>query len=224
MGIHQDVSRAKPELILVDDHRMVIEALTKLLARDYAVVATFCDGRHLVDLLKQRGADCILLDLEMPGMSGMSLIPRIRRLQPATKILVLTMLLDRGLAEAALAAGAHGFVSKESRFEELTTAISEVLANRRYVSPRVPKSSHRVGLTAQHQSLHRLTPRQQEIVLLMGDGMSPTDIAHRLNLSPSTVTFHKHNLMRVLGIDSEAELLRYAVLVRASARAAGEAN
>ncbi len=222
MAKHKSALASKAELILVDDHRLVIEALAKLLAREYTVVSALCDGLQLLELLKRRGADCIVLDLDMPSASGLSLIPRIRRLQPGAKILVLTMLQDREIADAALAAGADGFASKEATYTELTAAIAEVLAGRRYVSPRVPKSSHRAGLGAQHLALRRLTLRQQEIVLLMGEGIPATAIAQRLGLSPSTITFHKHNLMRVLGIDAEADLRQYAVLVRASAGAATE--
>lgn len=127
------------------------------------------------------------------------------------------MMLDRGLAEAALAAGASGFVPKDAGSSELQEAIEQVLAGLRHLSPRVPKASHCVSLDARHLGLHRLTPRQQEIVLLLGEGRPGAGIARALGLSPSTITFHKRNIMRVHGIDTEAGLLRYAVLVRAGA-------
>ncbi len=127
------------------------------------------------------------------------------------------MMLDRGLAEAALSAGANGFVPKDAGSDELRTAIAQVLAGLRYLSPRVPKTSHSLSLGARHVSLHRLTPRQQEIVLLLGEGRSGVEIAHTLAVGASTITFHKHNIMRALGIESEASFVKFAVLVATSA-------
>jgi len=193
---------------------MVVESLCTTVGRKFDITAVAFSGDELLALLRESTAECLLLDLVMPGRNGLELIPAVRNLQPAMKILVVTMLLDRGLAGAALSAGANGFVPKDAGMEELTFAIGEVLAGRRYVSPRVPKSSHRVGLAAHHMGLHQLTPRQEEVLLLLGEGRSETEIAGTLHLGLSTITFHKHNLMRALGIESEAALTQYAVLVR----------
>jgi DNA-binding NarL/FixJ family response regulator len=143
-------------------------------------------------------------------------------MQPEIKVVVLTMLLDRALAEAALHAGAAGFVPKDAGATELRTALKEVLAGRRYVSPRVPKTSHRVGLWARHEGLYRLTPRQEQILLLLGEGKSCSQVSRELGLTPSAITFHKHNLMRTLGIASESDLLHFAVLVESSVHLAKE--
>ncbi len=100
-----------------------------------------------------------------------------------------------------MAAGAHGFVpNDDTSAGDLKNAIAEVLARRLYVSSRVPKTMHRVGLAAARRGLHRLTPRQQEIVLLIGARKSASEISHELGVSPSTVSFHKNNIMRVLGL------------------------
>jgi DNA-binding CsgD family transcriptional regulator len=85
------------------------------------------------------------------------------------------------------------------------------------VSPRVPRTTHRASLGAAHVGLNRLTPRQQQIVLLLGEGKSSVEVARLLHLGPSTITFHRKNIMRILGLDSEGSLLRFAVLVRAGA-------
>jgi DNA-binding NarL/FixJ family response regulator len=204
-------------LILADDHRMVIESLQMILGCDYDIIGIAFNGDELLARLRQSAADCLLLDLVMPGRNGLELIPTIRNLTPVMKILVVTMLLDRWLANASLCAGADGFVPKDATLEELKLAINEVLAGRRYVSPRVPKSSHRLGLAAHHLGTQQLTPRQEEILLLLGEGRSETQIAVALHLGVSTITFHKHNLMRVLGIKSESALTQYAVLLRVGA-------
>jgi DNA-binding NarL/FixJ family response regulator len=205
----------RPRLILVDDHRLVVRGLTSLLERDFDIVATAHCGDELLALLPEVVSDGLLLDLEMPGRSGYQLIPRIRRIQPTLPILILTMLVDRTMADACLGAGASGFVPKDADADELRLAIREVLAGRHYVSPLVPKSSHRLGLEASHVGLHRLTRRQEQIVLMLGEGRSGVWISDELGICPSTVTFHKQNIMRTLGLDCEAELVRYAVLIRA---------
>jgi DNA-binding NarL/FixJ family response regulator len=206
-----------PSLILADDHRMFAESLAASLARLYEIRGTAFSASELHVLLEHSKADCLLLDLLLPDANGLELIPRTRAMLPQMKILVVTMLLDRVLADAAFAAGAHGFVPKDASMEELTLAISEVLAGRLYRSPRLPKSSHRVGMRARHAAIMNLTPRQQEIVLMLGEGKSELRIAHTLGLSPSTVTFHKQNILRILGLETSAALTRLAVLVRASA-------
>jgi len=125
------------------------------------------------------------------------------------------MLAEPGIAEAALAAGAKGYVTKDEPIERLETAIFEVLGGQRYVSS-LPRSSHHLGLEASHAGLRRLTKRQQQITLMLGEGESLSEIARKLGVSPSTVTFHKENIKRILGIEGDGALRQYAVLLRTS--------
>jgi two-component system nitrate/nitrite response regulator NarL len=131
------------------------------------------------------------------------------------RILVVTMFLDRCIADAALAAGAHGFIPKDAGRKELKRAITDVLAGERHISPRVPRtSSGRTSLEALHPVLQRLTPHQQTVFRLLGDGKSETEIARSLGVGPSTITFHKQRIQKTLGLETRASLVRYAVLVR----------
>lgn len=213
----------RPRLILADDHHVVVEGLRSLLATEFNVVAVAHDGGDLLKALGRTDADALLLDLALPGKSGLDLLPGIRAQRPGMKVLILTMHVDRVLADAALSAGAHGFVPKDAGIEELRVALREVLAGRRYVSPRVPKLSHRVSLGARHLGLARLTPRQQEIVRLIGDGKSTAEIADALGLRPSTVAFHRANIRKALGIPTEWGLVRFAILTTiGEAEAAGD--
>ena len=205
----------RARLIIVDDHRMVVRAFTSLLERHFEIVGTAHGGDELRHLLPGVPADALLLDLEMPDRSGYQLIPEIHHLQPALRILVVTMLVDRAMAEACIRAGANGFIPKNADTGELRLAIREVLAGRLYVSPLVPRRTRGVGMGAAHAGLHRLTRRQEQIVLMIGEGRSGVDIGAELGIGPSTVTFHKQNIMRTLGVVDEAELLRIAVLSRA---------
>ena len=211
--------RPQPAIILVDDHRMVLEGLTRALDGSARVVGTATNGPELLALLRCCPAECLLLDIEMPGRNGIQLLPDVLGIQPGLAIIMVTMLCDRALAMAALAAGARGYVPKDAPVAEVVDAIRIVLEGDVYLSPRLPRATHAVGLGARHAALRRLTPRQQEIVLMLGEGRSCMDIARHLHLGPSTVTFHKHNIMRVLGLHADDELLRYAVLLREGAAA-----
>ena len=203
---------------------MIVEAFCEVLRDNYEIAGVAFDGDELLDLVSRCPADCLLLDLILPGINGLELIPRVRSLQPAMKILVVTMLLDRAMADAALSAGADGFIPKDGTIAELQFAISEVMAGRPYVSPRVPKTSHRVGLGAYHTGLAALTPREHETILLLGEGKSETEIAHILGISLTTVSYHKHHMMRRLGIKNNTALLQFAVLARAEAERAPATN
>jgi len=207
------VKRERARLVIADDHRMVVQGLEQMLGDRYDIAGVAYAGDELLALLERTPADVVLLDLSLPGRSGLDILPDIRALQPAVKVLVLTMHADRVLAEAALAAGALGFVPKDAGMEELKLALTEVLAGRRYVSPRVPKSSHRMALDALHASLAKLTERQQTILRLLGQGLSSAEIGEKLGLSENTITFHRKRIRAVLGLTSEWELTRQAILV-----------
>jgi DNA-binding NarL/FixJ family response regulator len=206
---------AKPRLILVDDHRMIVDGLRSTLRATYDIVGVAFGGKELLALLKTRSADCLLLDLQLPDRLGLDLIPDVLALRPEMRILVVTMFLDRCIADAALAAGAHGFIPKDADRKELKRAIADVLAGERHVSPRVPRTSNRrTSLEALHPALQRLTPHQQTVFRLLGDGKSETEIAHSLGVGPSIVTFHKQRIQKTPGLDTRASLVRFAVLVR----------
>lgn len=207
------MSAGRPRIFIADDHHLLVQALRTLLEPHFEVAGSALSGDELLAQLPAARADALLLDLQMPGRSGLDLLPELTRAYPALRILIVTMHVDRVLADAALLAGAHGFVPKDSPVEELVVALHEVLAGRRYVSPQVPRVSNRVSMGASHLGLSRLTPRQQEIVQLIGAGKTSEQIADALGLSVYTIGFHRKNIRRVLGIDTEWGLVRCAILV-----------
>jgi len=207
------MSVARPRLIIADDHTMVVEGLRRSLQTNFAIAAVAHSARELLALLPSVEADCLLLDMGMPERNGLDLMPDIKAMRPDLKVLVVTMHLDRVLAETVLHAGADGFVPKDSGVEELEEAILTVLEGGRFLSPRVPRISNRVGLGAAHPGMAQLTPRQHEIVRLLGQGKSSAEIAHTLGLRERAIQFHRHNIRKILGLSSEFELTRYAILV-----------
>jgi len=208
------VSRTKPRLILVDDHPLLVEGLKGMLRRRFDVVGVAHSGAELLTLLKHQDADCLLLDLAMPERNGIELIPDIQALRPALRILIVTMHLDRVLADTVMHAGANGFIPKDSGLEELEEAIDEVLAGKRYVSPRVPNITWSAGLGADNPVLATLTPRQRDILRMIADGKSSAEMAASLGVSQPTVTFHRANLRRKLGVHTEWGLVRFAILMQ----------
>jgi DNA-binding NarL/FixJ family response regulator len=208
--------------VIADDHRLLVQGLQKMLGRQFDIVGVAYAGDELLGLLRSTPADCLLLDLSFPGRSGLDILPDIQALQPDLRIVVLTMHVDRILAEAALAAGALGFVPKDSGMEEVEMALTEALAGRRYLSPRIPKFTHGVGLDATHLSLSRLTPRQQEILRLLGQGKTSGEIGDSIGVTESTITFHRARIRKLLGLSSEWEMARFAILLHLAA--AEEAN
>ena len=205
---------ARTRLIITDDHPMVVEGLRSMLQHRYDVVAVAHSGKDLLKVLRKVRADCLLLDLSMPERNGLELLPDIRAIRPSLKVLVVTMHLEKTLAVAALDAGANGFIPKDSGMAELEEAIEAVLAGERYLSPRVPSSTNRVALGAIHPALSRLTPRQHEILQLLADGKTSEQIGAILGLSYTTVTYHRVNIRKMLGVETDIGLMRYALLVK----------
>lgn len=205
-------------VLIADDHPLVSHGLRELLRATYSVVGTVGDGREVHDAVARTRPDVLLLDLSMPHRNGLELIPELVAAFPALRILVVTMHLDRTLADLALRGGAHGFIPKGASADELTQAIEEVLQGEIYVSPQIPRRGFRDGAALDDPTLDRLTPRQRQILELIGQGKSSVEIAEALSLSPRTIEFHRAQIRKSLGISSEAGLLRYAIMLAEWAR------
>ena len=205
------MSHPRQRLILADDHHLLVDGLKRSLGRRWDIVAVAYSGEELLQQLRPGLADCLLLDLSMPGRNGLDLLPDIFAAAPDIKVLVVTMHLDRVIADAVLHAGAHGFIPKDCGLGELEDAIRRVLEGEIYLSPRVPNISYRMGMAA-HAGLALLTPRQHAILALIADGCTSGEIARRLGCSERTITFHRQNIRARLGIDSERSLMRFAIL------------
>lgn len=207
--------KTRARLVLADDHELIARGLAKLLAGKYDIVGVAHSGAELMELLAHETPDCVLLDISMPDRNGLEILPELRTVRPALKVLMLTMHVDRVLADTAMNLGAHGFLPKDCGVDELFTAIDEVLAGHIYVSPRIPKRTQRTTIHAAHPSLSVLTPRQHEILRFLGEGLSTAAIADTLHLKVCTISYHRDNIRKKLGIDTEWGLIRYAVLMKA---------
>jgi DNA-binding NarL/FixJ family response regulator len=204
-------------VLICDDHPMVSQGLKSLLRPGFVSVGIVNDGRNLIDALVRTRPDVLLLDVSMPHINGLELLPQVREAAPALKIIIVTMHVDRALADLAVSAGAHGFIPKEASADELNAAIEHVLSETRpFISPRIPRRSFRDKAAVEHPELDRLTPRHRQILRMIGDGKSSQEMADLLGVSPRTIEFHRASIRKALGITTEWGLLRFAIMMRAS--------
>ena len=209
-------------LLLVEDHALVGQGLRALLERDFEVLGPIREGTAVPEAVARARPDVLLLDLSLPGRNGLDLIPDVRRASPDTRILVVTMHADYLLARSAFALGALGFMPKDCDVDELKTAITEVLAGRRYLSPRIPPHAVTGPASPARQTFWKLTPRQQEILRAIGEGRTTEALSEQLGLSIHTIHFHRRNIRRVLGIETEDGLTRYALMMQFREEGQGE--
>lgn len=205
---------SRPRIVIADDHRIILEGLKKLLEADFEVVGAAEDGVELLKAATRLRPDVIVVDISMPNMNGLEAVRQIHEKRKEIKIVFLTMHADTTYAANALAAGASGYVLKNSAPDELVLAINEALQGKTYVTPQIAGElvqAYQDGKHRQIASAADLTPRQREILQLLANGYAIKDIAASLDISPKNVEYHKYRLMDLLGIKTSAELVRYAV-------------
>ena len=198
---------------IIDDHMMLCRAFSALL-RSHAeleVVGSNEDPRAAVEEIGETQADVVLLDVAMPGMSGLDAIEPIRARSPHSKIVMLTFHEGESIIEQALEAGADGYVSKNSDDDELAYAISSVYRGKMYVSPRLAQIKPGRPIRSLAGSLTSLTKREREVFQLLAVGKTNKDVAQTLDMSLGTAKKHRENLQRKLDCHSTAELARIAI-------------
>lgn len=200
-------------VLIADDHVVVRSGLKQLfsLMGDILVAGEATNGEEVLEVLEQGQFDLVLLDLTMPGVSGVNLIGRIRSFNARLPVLVLSMHNELQIAKRVLQAGATGFVTKGSGQDTLMTAIRKVAAGGRFVDPSVTEQmmfeKPVQGESAPHE---RLSERELHIMKLFAKGKGINEIADELFISNKTVSTHKARLMQKLNFQSNAELVRYA--------------
>lgn len=187
------------KIVVVDDHPIVREGLVAALARreDFTITGAYGSAEEL--LTSRMDADVVLLDLELPGMSGVEVVPKIK---PA--VLVLTAYANDEQIDAVLRAGARGYLLKGAALEEIERAIRTVARGETYLDPRV--ASRVVALSR----APRLSPREREVLSLLADGKSNKEIAAALKITERTVKFHVTAIFNKLGAENRAQAVSIA--------------
>jgi DNA-binding NarL/FixJ family response regulator len=201
-------------LVIADDHAIVREGLKRIVseAPGLQVEAEAADGNEVMRLVREREFDVLVLDLSMPGRSGMELIKLVKAERPKLRILVLSMHQEMQYAVRAIKSGASGYLTKESAPAQLVQAINKIAAGGAFISAEVAEQlalgAMPGGQAAPHETL---SDREFEVFRQLVAGVSVTDIGADLKLSVKTVSTHKANLMQKLGLRNQSELVRYAI-------------
>ncbi|MBU2962625.1 response regulator transcription factor [Citreicella sp. C3M06] len=196
-------------VVIVDDHPLVAEGIEAILESydDVTVAATLSNGQEMIDQLDALSPDVILMDLNMPGLSGLSATEMILERRPETRILVLSMHDTPEYITTALGHGAVGYVLKDVPSDEVKQAIDAVMRGERYLCTGAEGALRPVMSGGREQ----LTNREQMVLLQLAQGKSNKDVAAELDISVRTVETHRKNIKRKLGISSTAGLTRYAL-------------
>ena len=200
-------------ILIADDHGLIRAGLRALLqdAPDLAVVGEAEDGISVLSKVADLKPDIVLMDVSMPGISGIEATRQVREISPTTRVLALTVHEDEGMLRKMIRAGAHGYIIKRAVEADLLQAIKVVSQGYIYVHPSL------TGALVQDLSPHThtetsqeaLTPREADVLLLLARGYTNRQIAKELNLSARTIEGYRANLVNKLGIKSRVELMNY---------------
>lgn len=202
------------KILLADDHAVVRHGLKQILADDFKR-AEFGEARNAqeaLDLVWKEHWDVVILDITMPGRSGLEVLREIKRSQPRLPVLVLSMHPENQFAVRVLKRGAAGYMTKESAPEELVGAIKKVLAGGRYVSTSLAeKLATYVSTDSQKPAQELLSDREFQVLRLIASGKIVSEIAKELSLSVKTISTYRTRILEKMGLRNNAELMHYAM-------------
>jgi two-component system invasion response regulator UvrY len=202
-------------ILIIDDHAIVREGLNHLLKseQDMQVAGMVKDASGAIHFLSASPVDVILLDIAMPGKSGLDLIKDLKLIQPQARILILSMYPEDRFAMRAIMAGASGYLTKEMASEEIVTAIRTISGGRNYITHSL---ADKIATELQHPGPKiphdLLSEREFEVFFMLASGKSVVEIATTLALSESTVSTYRTRILTKMSLRSNAELIHYAIV------------
>jgi DNA-binding NarL/FixJ family response regulator len=203
-------------VVIADDHEMIRRGIRSLVEAEHScrVLAEASDGLAAVQAAEKFKPDILFLDLNLPRLHGLEVLKQVKAAAPRTKVVILSMHNDEPYVIEALRAGASAYCLKGSESSEIAAALKEVLAGRRYLS--APLSEWAItALTSkgadESDPLSGLTSREREVMQLAAEGFGTTEIAEKLFISPRTCETHRANMMRKLGLQTQTDLVRFAI-------------
>jgi len=201
-------------VLIADDHAILRRGLKEILVRelDSVICGEAENAQQVLAQFQSRPWDLVILDISMPGRSGLDVLRDLKREQPQVPVLVLSMHSEDQYGKRVLKAGASGYMNKESAPEELLKAIRIVLAGGRYVSPSLAERLVFELAGEAEQALHeRLSDREIEVLRMIASGKAISQIADELHLSATTVSTYRARILEKMGLTTNAELIRYAL-------------
>ena len=205
---------SRSRILIADDHKLLAELFTRLLARDFDVLGIVGDGRSLVRTAVKLKPDLILIDIAMPILNGLDAGRQVKKLLPRVKLVYLTLTSAADVAAEAFELGASGYLLKTCAASEMVLAVHEVLRGKNYLSKGMSRHAVDVLRWEHHKLVDvnvRLSDRQREVLQLLAEGKTMKEIASILHMSHRTANYHKYQTMKTLGVRSHAELVRYAI-------------
>ena len=203
------------KIIITDDHDVIIDGLMALLSteNDIQIVGRANNGKQLLDIIKNKPVDLIILDIEMPEMNGVEAAEKIKEKFPELKILVLTMYNTPDFIANLLRHGIDGYILKNSRKKELLQAIRSVMMGRSFYAPEVTEMMMDSFRQEKYNKKNTpvLTPREKEIIRLITEEYTSREIGEKLFISFHTVERHRKNIIAKLGVKNVAGLVKYAI-------------
>jgi DNA-binding NarL/FixJ family response regulator len=199
-------------IFIVDDHPIVIEGLKSVIERlkDHQVIGTACNAIDAIHSLKRMQADVLLLDINLPDISGIDLCKKVRNEFPAVKVLGISTFSERSYISRMIQNGAHGYLIKSASQEEIAEAIASVMQGKLYMSLNMEHLLRPISVVATDR-LPELTKREKEVLQHIAEGLTNSQIAAKLFVSPSTVDTHRKNMLTKLKVNNTAALIRLAV-------------
>ncbi len=203
----------RPRVLLADDHALILEAFQKLLEPRCEIVGTVTDGRELLAAAPKLQPDVVVLDIAMPNLNGLDAAHRLKHSLPEVKIVFLTVSEEPHMVDEAMGVGAEGYLLKSSASSELFQAIKTVMRGGTYITALVDRGAggeaRRGGNSRRRKG--KLTHRQREVLQLLAEGRTMNEVAELLHLTPRTVAYHKYRMMEELQLNTNSELIQYAV-------------
>jgi two-component system invasion response regulator UvrY len=201
-------------IVTADDHAVVRRGIREIVSSepDMEVVAEAATAQELLDFVQKRDCDAVLLDITLPGRSGLEVLKELKQGSSKLPVLILTMHAEEQFGIRTLKAGAAGYLNKESAPDELVKAIRKVVAGGRYLTPALAEALAVDVVTPSDRPLHhRLSNREDEVFRLLAAGKTVTDVGRQLALSVKTVSTHRTRILKKLRLTTTAELIRYAI-------------
>jgi len=202
------------KILLVDDHAIVRQGVRQLLL-DLGVADTVSEAESGADALSQADRadwDVVLLDISLPDMNGIEVLKRLRRKAPRLPVLMFSMYREDQFAVRALKAGAAGYLSKTANTAQMTSAVQQVAAGRRYVSPKMAEAlADYISLDSDQLPHEKLSDREYQTLCMLGSGKRLTDIAKTLSLSVKTISVYRSRLLEKMELENNAQLTYYVM-------------
>ena len=201
------------KIILVDDHKLIRDGLRNIIGQraNMHIVGEASDGREAIKLASKLQPNVIVMDVAMPGLNGIEAAKQIHKINPKARIIGLSMHSGKQFIQGMFRAGAYGYLLKDGDSDELITAISTVMENKRYLSKDINQEFLKLLKNGETLEKSKLSSREKEVLQLIAEGKSSKEIGEILFLSPKTIDVHRNNIMKKIELNTISDLTKYAI-------------